>query len=179
MAIRKASSYSKRIARPFTRKSGQKSKAYVKVVPNIKIGKFRFGGQNDSVSGKHPFIVKLVNYEKIQLRDVALEACRMYVHKMLEEGAPGQYYLNVKIYPHHMLRENKISSGAAGADRTSTGMTQSFGQVIGRAAIVSPGTDIIFISCSNEKAAKIARDALKSVKAKIPGRTSIIFERVK
>ena len=102
----------------------------------------------------------------------------MYAHKMLEEGAPGQYYLNVKIYPHHMLRENKISSGAAGADRTSTGMTQSFGQVIGRAAIVSPGTDVVVISCSNEKAAKVARDALKSIKAKIPGRTSIIFERM-
>jgi large subunit ribosomal protein L10e len=178
MAIRKASSYSKRIARPFTRKSGQKSKAYVKVVPNIKIGKFKFGNENDSSTGKHPYRVRLINHEKTQVRDVALEACRMYTHKMMEAGAPGQFYLNVKIYPHHMLRENKISSGAAGADRTSTGMTQSFGQVMGRAALVSPNTEIIVISCSNEKAAKVARDALHSVKAKIPGKTSVIFEKV-
>ena len=178
MAIRKASTYSKRIARPFTRKSNKKSKAYIKVVPHSKIVKFRVGDQKAYEEGKHKYIITLVAQEATQVRDTALESGRMLLHKLIEEKVPGQYYMEVKVYPHHMLRENKSAGGMAGADRISSGMTQSFGQVIGRAAIIRPGQEIFFISCVDDKGARIARDALQDIKSKIPGKNRVVFENL-
>ena len=103
--------------------------------------------------GKHPYVVRLISEEKVQIRDNSLEACRMYVNKMLDKNALGQYYLAIKIYPHHILRENKTAAGA-GADRLSSGMKHSYGVTVGRAAIVNAGKEIFFISCENEKASR-------------------------
>jgi large subunit ribosomal protein L10e len=75
-----------------------------------------------------------------------------------------------------MIRENKTAAGA-GADRMSTGMTQSFGVVIGRMALVKPGQELYYISCANDKAVKVAREALRMVKSKVPCATKIIFEK--
>lgn len=178
MVLRKASSYSKKLTRPFTRKSRSKDKAYIKVIPGIKIAKFHIGNQEDFRQGKHKFAVTLLSDERVLIRDNAIESGRMLLTKMLDENIAGQYYLNVKIYPHHMLRENKSAGGMAGADRISSGMTQSFGQVIGRAAIVRPGQELFFVSCIDERAARIARDALVMIKAKMPCRTKIVFEKI-
>jgi|SRR3989338_1025553 len=173
MALRKALSYSKKVVRPYTRNSRSKARAYVKTVPGNKIAKFTMGNFADYRDGKHPFSMTLESDEGVQIRDNALEAARMLLNKDLDEGAPGQYYLELKVYPHHMQRENKSAGGMAGADRISTGMTQSFGIVIGRAAIVRPGQVLFFISCQNEKAARLAREALGKVRAKVPCKTSI------
>jgi large subunit ribosomal protein L10e len=177
MAIRKASSYSHRIARPFTRKSRSKTKAYIKVTPFSKIVKFRMGDQKSYMGNKHHYLVSMVSKEKVQVRDNALESGRMHLHKIMEDNCPGLYFVAVKVFPHHFLRENKTAAGA-GADRVSTGMTQSYGIVIGRAAIVSPGKEIFIISCADEKTARVARDALNTIKTKIPAKTDIIFQKV-
>lgn len=177
-ALRKASAYSKKKARPFTRKSRSKQKAYIKAVPGIKIAKFHMGNLKALQEGKHPYVVRLIADERIQIRDNSLEACRMYVNKVLDRDALGQYYFSVKVYPHHVLRENKTAAGA-GADRLSSGMKHSYGITMGRAAIVSAGKDIFFVSCENEKAARIARDALQEIKAKLPCRSKILFQKVK
>lgn len=179
MAIRKASSYSHKVTRPFTRKSRSKGKDYVKVIPGNKITKFWAGSQQDYAKGKHKFAVTLLSEQRVVIRDNAIEAGRMLLTKMLDEQIAGQYYLAVKVYPHHMLRENKSAGGMAGADRISSGMTQSYGVVIGRAAIVRPGQKLFFISCTNENAARIARDALSMVRPKMPCRTKIVFEQIK
>jgi len=178
MALRKALAYSRKIVRPYTRNSRSKGKAYIKVVPGSKIAKFKFGSQADYTMGKHPFHIKLITQEKIQVRDNALEAGRMLLNKELEEQVPGQFFMEVKVFPHHLLRDNKTAAGA-GADRLSSGMSHSFGSVIGRAAIVSPGKEIFFVSCTNEKAAKVAREAMAMIKAKVPGRNKIVFEQIK
>jgi len=128
MAIRKASAYSKKPNRPFTRKSSRKSKAYIKTVPYSKIVKLRMGDQKSFEENKHKYNLYLVAEEGVLIRDNALESGRMLLHKLLESEAPGMYFMEVKVYPHHMLRENKTAAGA-GADRMSTGMTQSFGIV--------------------------------------------------
>jgi large subunit ribosomal protein L10e len=177
MAIRKASSYSHRIARPFTRKSRSKTKAYIKVTPFSKIVKFTMGDTKSFRNGSHKFIVSMISEERVQIRDNALESGRMHLHKILEDSAPGLYYVAVKLFPHHFLRENKSAGGMAGADRISTGMTQSFGQVIGRAAIVTPGHPVFIVSCADEKTARLARDALNTIKPKIPAKTRIVFEK--
>jgi large subunit ribosomal protein L10e len=178
MALRKASSYSKKPARPYTRNSRSKAKAYIKTVPGVKVAKYVGGIQKDYEAGKHKYAVRLVSEDNVQIRDNAIEAARMFVIKMLEENALGQYFFVVKIHPHHMQRENKSAGGMAGADRISSGMTQSYGQVIGRAALVKTGQVIFFISCMDDKVARIARDALSDIKAKMPGKCRVVFEKV-
>ncbi|MEK6843881.1 MAG: 50S ribosomal protein L16 [Nanoarchaeota archaeon] len=179
MALRKALSYSKKKARPFTRKAKITQKAYIKAVPPIKIVKFHMGDMKAYESGKHHFAVRLIADESVMIRDNALESARMVIGKIMEEGAMGQYYFAVKVYPHHILRENKGGGGGmAGADRVSSGMSHSFGINIGRAAIVNEGKEVFFISCENEKTARIARDALIQVKSKVPCRAKVLFEKL-
>ena len=101
----------------------------------------------------------------------------MFVNKAMDTSAPGNYYLMVKVFPHHILRENKSAGGQAGADRLSTGMKHSFGITMGRAAIVGAGKELFVISCLDEKTARTARDVLTKIKSKIPGRTKIVFEK--
>lgn len=175
--LRKASAYSKKRIRPYTRVSKKRQKSYIKAVPPLKIVKFSMGNAEAYREGKHPFVMRLISMEKVQVRDNSLEACRMAISKILEVNVPGQYCFMVKVYPHHILRENKTAAGA-GADRLSSGMKHSFGITIGRAAIVNAGKDIFYITCENEKAVKYAREALTNVKAKVPSRTKIIFEKL-
>ncbi len=176
MALRKAAAYSKFSARPFTRHSRKKSRAYIKSIPFPKIVKYFFGDQKAFRAGKHKFTVKLLSERDIQIRDNALESARMLIHKQLEENALGEYFLAIKVHPHHFLRNNK-TAGTAGADRLSTGMTHSFGVIEGRAALVPAGKEILMVSCLTENAAKVARGAIESVRAKMPCRTRILFEK--
>lgn len=178
MALRKASAYSKKKVRPYTRKSSKKKKAFIKTVPQNKIVKFNMGDMKGYLGGKHEFAVRLVSDEKIQIRDNSLESCRMAVNKALDREIPGDYYFIVKVFPHHILRENKIAAGA-GADRLSSGMRHSFGITMGRAAIVGKGKDIFLVSCRNERAARAAKKILGKIKAKVPCRNKIIFQKVK
>ena len=177
MAVRKAASYSGKKARPFTRVSKSKNRAYIKVNPNNKIAKYQQGSGKDFREGKHKYMVKLTTENRVQVRDLALEASRMLVTKMMEQKAQGQFYLRLKVYPHHLLRDNKTAAGA-GADRLSTGMTHSYGIIAGRVALMKPGKEIFTISCANDKVARIARDSLRKVKPKIPGKTKISFEKI-
>lgn len=178
MGLRKALAYSKKPARPYTRTSKRKGKSYIKTVPFSKIVKFSGGDQKGYDTKKHTYQVTLLTEQWVQIRDNALEACRMLITKQLDTNALGQYYLEVKAHPHHLLRENKSAAAVAGADRISTGMTQAFGVVIGRAAMINSGKPIFFISCANEKTARAARDALVMVRSKVPCRTRIVFEKV-
>jgi large subunit ribosomal protein L10e len=162
-SLRKATSYSKKKARPYTRKSKNKSKSYIKVVPQNKIVKF---------------ILRFIAGEKVQIRDNALEAGRLILNKTLERRIPKQYYFVIKVYPHHILRNNKTAAGA-GADRLSSGMKHSFGVVEGRAAIVMPGKEIFFVACETEQGTKVVREAMKMVKSKMPCQSSIVFEKTK
>ena len=154
MALRKASAYSKKKARPFTRISRSKSKAYIKVTPYSKVVKLTMGNAQDYKLGKHKFAVKLISGENVKIRDNALESARMHLHKQLEEKIPGQYYWLLKVYPHHFLRENKTAAGA-GADRLSSGMKHSYGIVIGRAAFVKNGQEIFVVFCEDDRDARI------------------------
>ncbi|MEK6792224.1 MAG: ribosomal protein L16, partial [Nanoarchaeota archaeon] len=106
MAIRKASSYSKKNNQPFTRISKAKSKSYIKVVPPNKVVKYNIGNQKAFVEGKFPFILRLHSDEMLVIRDTAIEAGRMVLTKNLENRLLGKFYLWVKIFPHHLLRNN-------------------------------------------------------------------------
>ena len=176
MALRKAMSYSRRPARPYTRVSRAKGKSYIKVVPHNKIAKYSMGNGADYRAGKFPMTVSLLADAWVQVRDNALESGRMMFSKILDEKIPNQYYFEIKAHPHHILRNNKTAAGA-GADRLSTGMKQSFGIVEGRAAMIGAGRPIFFVACANEHSARIIREVMHMAKAKIPGKTIIRFEK--
>lgn len=172
MALRKASSYSKQYVHAFTRKSSIKSKAYIKTVPPKIITKFCMGKDDES---KFKHRLTLVSVESVQLRQNAIEACRQYLHKELDERYMGQYYFKIFPYPHHIQRENRMLTGA-GADRMSTGMQLSFGVSMNNAAILKPKSKIFLIALPNEKAVQFAREILKKIKAKLPCKTRIDYE---
>lgn len=176
MALRKALTYSKKYARPYTRTSRVKGKAYIKVVPNNKVVKYTSGNQKSFHAGKYPFVLTMIAEEAVQIRDNAIEAARMLLTKQLDERLPNTYYFEVKIHPHHILRNNKTAAGA-GADRMSTGMSRSFGDIEGRAALVRAGQTLFIISCENEQGARVAREAYAMTRAKLPCATRVIFEK--
>ena len=177
MALRKAASYSKLYARPYTRKSKVKAKSYIKTIPPQNIVKFFMGNRVAYESKKLPIILRLISQEQIQIRDNALEASRQFINKQLETKLGNQFYFMVKVVPHHILRENKMLTGA-GADRMQTGMQLSFGKAMGRAALVPAGKEIFVIALETEKAASEARKMFEQIKSKLPGKTRIGSERL-
>jgi len=177
VSLRKASAYSKKRARPYTRKSKNKSKAYIKVVPHNKIVKYNQGNIAAYNQGKLRQLVLFKAGERAQVRDNAIESCRQDLNKALERKLPKQYYLQLMIYPHHILRNNKTAAGA-GADRLSSGMKHSFGVIEGRAAMVNRGKEIFKVACENENAARSVKQIMSSIKSKMPCKIQIVSEKL-
>lgn len=167
MALRKAGSYSKFKALPYTRKSKKKSKNYIKAVPNPQVVKFRMGDISGYNKGKYPIQIEVYTKESVQIRDNALEAMRQYLHRFLTEQVGKDYYFEIKPVPHHILRENRMITGA-GADRMQTGMALSFGVAMSRAALIKAGKMLFKIAVLNPRHEQIARTLIYSAKTKIP-----------
>lgn len=134
MAERPGGVYARLDARAYTRKSETSpEKSYVKGAPRPRIQIFELGNPK----GNFNIELTLVSEEQIQITHRALEAARVAAGKAL--GAIGTaFYLKVYTYPHHVLRENPIATGA-GADRFQEGMSRAFGKPIGTAARISKG----------------------------------------
>ena len=176
--LRKAGAYSKRYARPYTRVSKQRTKNFIKAAPTQKISKYNMGNRQFYDQNKFDTIIRLVSQIKVQIRDNALEAARQTISRELDIAIQNQYYFEVKVHPHHIIRENKMLTGA-GADRMQTGMTKSFGKTIGRAAMVDPNQTINLIATTGEKQIKAIRVVLEKIKAKLPCKTKIVVEKKK
>ncbi|MCK9568108.1 50S ribosomal protein L16 [Candidatus Pacearchaeota archaeon] len=174
MALRKAYAYSKKKVTPYTRISKKRQKAYIKAVPPSKIVKFRMGKRVDFEDGKLPHTLTLVTLENVQIRQNALEACRQFINKKLDEELGGQYFFRVIPFTHHVQRENKMLTGA-GADRMQTGMQLSFGKTIAKAAIMKKGAPIMSLSVATPKAVSFCRKILKQIKAKLPCKTGTVY----
>lgn len=173
--MRKAYAYSKKHVVPYTRISKKRQKAYIKAVPPSKIVKFKMGDREGFEDGKLQHVLTVVTSENIQIRQNALEACRQYVNKKLDEELSGQYFFRVVPFTHHIQRENKMLTGA-GADRMQTGMQLSFGKTIAKAAILRKGAPIFVIAVTTPKAVSFVRGVLKQIKSKLPCKTSVLYE---
>ena len=178
MALRKASAYSKKKVVPYTRISKKRQKSYIKTVPQQKIVKFSMGNYKLFNNGKLPHHLTMVSTEKVQIRHNAFEACRQFINKKLDQEFSGQYLFKVIPFPHHIQRENKMLT-TPGADRMQTGMQLAYGKSTGKAAILKPNKSIFFVAVQNPKAVSFARKVLKQVKAKLPGKTRVIYDVVK
>jgi large subunit ribosomal protein L10e len=163
MPERPASCYRRFDTPPYTRKE------YIRGVPGSKITKFDFG----NAKGDFPVKLTLVSLEVGQIRHNALEAARVIATKHLSTalGETG-YHLKVKVYPHQVLRENKMMA-FAGADRLQDGMRKSFGKPAGTAARLRFLQSImdVYVPAGKEE---VAKRALKLVMAKVPMPTRIL-----
>ena len=172
MGLRKASAYSKRHARPYTRKSKVRKKSYIKTIPNSKIVKFKMGDLKGFKNGDYKIVLEVISKEQVQLRDNSIEAVRQFFNRFLQTKVGKEFYFEVKMYPHHILRENKMLTGA-GADRMQTGMARSFGKAIGRAALIKPNQTLFIIGVKTPKAEISARKLIKSAKSRLPCKTTV------
>jgi len=166
--LRKFVAY-RHIKRAYTRFSKYKKLSYVRSRPVCKVVRFDVG----DVGKDFPFTLDLVSKSHLQIRDNAIEAARQTCNRLLEKTlGKGGYHFMTRIYPHHVLRENPLASGA-GADRLSTGMAHSYGKSIGIAAQVKINQPIFTIHISKEHI-PTARLALKRASYKVPCNCSII-----
>jgi large subunit ribosomal protein L10e len=159
--LRKGVSY-RRLERPYTRRSKYRALNYVRASPHNLIVKYDMG----SFIKAFPCKLELVSDADVQLRHNAIESARKSANKLLETKCGTNYRFIVRMFPHHILRENPLASGA-GADRMSTGMTMSFGKPIGIAAQVRKGKTIMEIQC-DQKDVQVCKDALKRAQNKFP-----------
>lgn len=166
--LRKGICYTRPTTRSYTRVSKYKNKGFVKAVPNSKLTRFHMGDKTK----KFDNTVELIADTKFNIRHNALESCRIVVNKQLSTKlGTKNYHFRVKSFPHQVMRENKLLSGAR-ADRLQTGMKHSFGKPIGRSAAVKKGSKIFEVSVDKVNLAFVSK-LLKSVKTRLPGRVAI------
>jgi len=166
MAIKNPAPY-RGLQMPFTRKSKVKSKAYIKTVPPQAIVKFVMGNSQKWYRKEFPFRVEILSEVDCQIRDVALEASRQQILREMTETLGADFYFNVAVAPHQILREHK-QAAVAQADRMSQGMALSFGKSAGRAARVHKGKAIFIFGLPSEEAVTKLREVYNYTKQKLP-----------
>jgi large subunit ribosomal protein L10e len=125
---------------------------------------------------KKPYKLKayLVSERGVQIRHNALEAARIAANKYLDVNVGKEnFFIKVLIYPHHVMRENALATGA-GADRFSEGMRRSFGKSIGLAARVMPRQRILEVRLEAGKE-YFAKEALRRASMKFPTPCKVIL----
>ncbi|MBT5274939.1 50S ribosomal protein L16 [Candidatus Woesearchaeota archaeon] len=173
MAGLRAFSCYRKVKRAYTRKSKYRTKGFIKAVPTCKVVKFNYG--NTKKNFKHK--VLLISKQKMQVRHNAIESARVAVVRKLNKTLGKDYHFQIRAYPHHILRENKMITGA-GADRMQTGMQRAFGKATGLAAQLKEGK-IIFCVYIDEVNIAAVKKALQSAKPKLPMKCRVEVDEVK
>ena len=163
----------RKLERPYTRKSKYRRKSFVRGAPVCRIVKFNIG----NLKGKFSHRLDLFTKKDVQIRDNALESARLACTRTMERvvGKAG-FRLQIRVYPHHVLREHALASGA-GADRFSSGMAHSFGKPVGNAARLKKGQAILSIYV-NEPNIVLARKAMKKANSKLPVTCGVIVQKI-
>jgi len=165
----------RRLERPYTRKSKFRKKSFVRASPQNKIVRFDMGNKTKT---DWTHVISLVAKGNMNIRDNSLESARMVANKYFEtEIGVENYHFRIKAYPHHMLRENPLASGA-GADRMSTGMKMSFGKVVGISARIKTGKALLEIETTKEFVDKARLGIVKSVH-RMPGNFTVKVSEAK
>lgn len=138
-------------------------KNYVRALPRTSLLVFNMG--NDSEA--YDLTLTLSPNQDIQLRSNALEAARQVANKFLEREIPQAYFFKILVYPHQVIREHKMATGA-GADRISQGMSLAFGRAVSVAARIKHGKPIFMIRTSKANRGLIVQ-AFKRASTKLSG----------
>ncbi len=142
-------------------------KSFVKAMPHLSLLVYEMG------SRKQPFdfTYDLVAKEDVQLRDNSLEAARQAANKYLEKIIPNMYFFKVRVFPHNVIRENKMIAGA-GADRLQKGMRQAYGRATDRAARINARQTVFSIHITKANVPHI-EEAYRRARRKMSGHFSI------
>jgi large subunit ribosomal protein L10e len=136
-------------------------KKYARGFPPPKIVKFTMG----DTKGSFAIEGRLIALQRAQIRHSALEAARVATNRILMDKLINEYLMVVNLYPHIILRENKMIFGAH-ADRLQQGMRRSFGTAIGTAAKVEVDQEAV------------AKESLKRGSAKLPIPCKIVISKI-
>jgi len=162
-------------ARMYTRITGPAytKREYMGGVPSPRIQQFVAG----NVNGNFDVELRLVAEESCQIRHTALEAARVSSNRqLLKDFGEKGYFMRVRPYPHHVIREHKMATGA-GADRISSGMSMAFGRPVGTAARVKRGSSVIIVRVNKDGVEK-AKEALRKASHKLPTPSRIDMEEL-
>ena len=155
------------VKRAYTRKSKYRKKNFIRAVPTNKVIRYDMGELTKRFKCKVELQVK----EPIQIRHNALESCRQIINRNLIRHIGSEYYLKLNVYPHQVIRENKMLTGA-GADRMQTGMQRAFGSPTGVAARLRKKQTVFSVKVDKENIDH-AKAALKKAMPRMPGQFSI------
>ncbi len=154
------------MVRPYTRKD------YIRKIPASKIVQYDMG----NLSEDYPIQVTLEVKENAHLSHNALEAARVATNRYMQRKAGKLgFRLKIRTYPHHIVRENPMATGA-GADRVQSGMRGAFGKAVSSEALVDADQKImtVYINKKNYADAKIA---LKRAIMKLPVSCRIVVDK--
>jgi large subunit ribosomal protein L10e len=140
---------------------------YIAGKPQMKIARFSSG----LAGNNYDYKLELIATEKMQIRHNALEAARLAANKRMAQAGETSFFSMLRIYPHVILRENKMIA-TAGADRLQEGMRRAFGKSTGLAARIRPG-QVIFEAYVTDANLDIAKDGFKMAASKIGRPTTI------
>ncbi len=157
----------------YTRTTHDPGSSFITGIPGSKMIHFE-AGNNTAEFDTEMIIVPKIN---IMVRHNALDAARVTILKKLEKKLGiTNFLLKVNVYPHHIMRENCMATGA-GADRVQSGMRRSFGKPIGRAARIKRGQPVMTLRFNNsEQKMPIAKDAFECAMKKLPGDMELIVK---
>ena len=145
------------MVRAYTRKE------YIRKNPNSRVVQYDMGNLRDEFFLSVFFFVK----KPTQIRHNSLEAARIASNRLMQRAAGRMgYHLKLRVYPHQIVRENPMATGA-GADRVQSGMRNAFGKPISVEAVVKKNQRIITIDCQ-ERHFERARFGLKRAGMKMP-----------
>jgi len=139
-------------------------KSFIKAVPHNTLVHMEMGVPRKDYEVE----VRLVSETPIQLRDNALESARLAVHKYMTKVAEGSYFIKIQPYPHIIIREHKMLSGA-GADRLSAGMKHAFGRPSDRAARLRKGQTLFMVKTMAKNVDHVIT-AYRRARVKLSGR---------
>ncbi len=115
-------------------------KSYIKSMPHTELHHYVHGKWNDQFDA----VFHLVAKDDLYHRDNAIEAARQTIVRYLNKNLLKGYFFVIRVYPHHVIRENKMVAGA-GADRIQKGMRHAFGKPSDKAARVKVGQPIFTV----------------------------------
>jgi len=143
-------------------------KNFVGAAPALRIKQFNMGNP----AKEYSHILDLRSAQSLQIRDNAIESARIAINRYIQSHIGKEnYFMRVRIYPFHIMRENKQAQGA-GADRVSQGMAHSFGKAIGRSARVKKGQVLVSMLVDEDDVAT-AKAALLRAATKLPCKVTV------
>jgi len=145
---------------------------YIRKIPGSKVVQFDMG----NLSEDFPVKVTLAVKSHTSLSHNSLEAARIASNRFMQRKAGRMgYHLKIRVFPHQIVRENPMATGA-GADRVQNGMRKSFGKSVSSEAVVKKNQKVLTID-TTKKNFLDAKEALRRAAMKLPVGCKIVVEK--